>query len=50
MKLEPITGKKDIHLDDAHARVKGKVKEEAELEDECDIETARISRSNSTTP
>jgi PPK2 family polyphosphate:nucleotide phosphotransferase len=43
VKLEPITSKKDIHLDDAHASVKGKAKDEAELEEECDAETARIS-------
>jgi hypothetical protein len=43
VKLEPITSKKDIHLDDAHAKGKGKAKDEAELEEECDVETARIS-------
>jgi PPK2 family polyphosphate:nucleotide phosphotransferase len=43
VKLEPIRSRHDIHLDDSHARVKGKVKDDAELEAECDVETARIS-------
>ena len=43
MKLEPVRSKHDIHLDDSHARVKGKAKDDAELEAECDVETARIS-------
>src|ERR1700704_3980619 len=43
VKLEPVRSKHDIHLDDSHARVKGKAKDDAELEAECDVETARIS-------
>ncbi|MFL5606917.1 MAG: PPK2 family polyphosphate kinase, partial [Gemmatimonadaceae bacterium] len=43
MKLEPITTKKDIHLDDSHASVKGKVKDDEELEKEAEAETSRIS-------
>jgi PPK2 family polyphosphate:nucleotide phosphotransferase len=43
VKLEPITSKKDIHLDDSHASVKGKVKDDEELEEEAEAETSRIS-------
>jgi PPK2 family polyphosphate:nucleotide phosphotransferase len=43
VKLEPITGKHDIHLDDSHARVKGTIKDDEELEEETEVETSRIS-------
>jgi PPK2 family polyphosphate:nucleotide phosphotransferase len=33
MKLEPVTGKHSIHLDDEHARVQGKMKSGKELEE-----------------
>jgi PPK2 family polyphosphate:nucleotide phosphotransferase len=42
VKIEPITSKKDIHLDDSHARVTGKVKDDEELEEEAKVETSRI--------
>jgi PPK2 family polyphosphate:nucleotide phosphotransferase len=43
VKLEPITGKHDIHLDDSHARVKGTIKDDEALEEETEVETSRIS-------
>jgi PPK2 family polyphosphate:nucleotide phosphotransferase len=43
VKLEPVTSKKDIHLDDAHATIKGKAKDDEELEQETQRETSRIS-------
>jgi PPK2 family polyphosphate:nucleotide phosphotransferase len=42
VKIEPITSKKDIHLDDSHARVRGKVKDDEELEEEAKVQTSRI--------
>jgi PPK2 family polyphosphate:nucleotide phosphotransferase len=42
VKLDPITSKHDIHLDDSHARLKGKVKDDDELEKESEAETDRI--------
>lgn len=41
MKLKPVSSKSDIHLDDSHARLKGKQKDD-ELEAESDVEEARI--------
>jgi PPK2 family polyphosphate:nucleotide phosphotransferase len=43
MKLEPVTGKHSIHLDDEHARVRGKVKPEKELEQDTAEQVDRIS-------
>jgi PPK2 family polyphosphate:nucleotide phosphotransferase len=43
VKLEPVTSKSDIRLDDSHARQKGKQKDEDELEKQSEEETSRIS-------
>jgi PPK2 family polyphosphate:nucleotide phosphotransferase len=43
VKLKPVTSKSDIHLDDSHARLKGKQKDDDELEKQCGEETSRIS-------
>src|ERR1700716_311802 len=43
MKLKPVTSKRDIHLDDAHARPSGRMKSEDEIERETQDETSRIS-------
>jgi PPK2 family polyphosphate:nucleotide phosphotransferase len=43
VKLKPVTSKSDIHLDDSHARLKGKQKDDDELEKQSDEETSRIS-------
>jgi PPK2 family polyphosphate:nucleotide phosphotransferase len=43
MKLEPVAGKHSIHLDDEHARVRGKVKPDKELEQDTAEQVDRIS-------
>jgi PPK2 family polyphosphate:nucleotide phosphotransferase len=43
MKLEPVTDKHSIHLDDGHARVRGKVKSGKELEEDTAELVDRIS-------
>lgn len=43
MKLRPVTSKSDIHLDDSHARLKGKPRDDDELETHSEEETSRIS-------
>ena len=43
MKLEPVTGKHSIHLDDAHARVHGHAKSGKELDDATEEQVERIS-------
>jgi PPK2 family polyphosphate:nucleotide phosphotransferase len=43
VKLKPATSKNDIHLDDSHAHLKGKQKDDGELERQCADETSRIS-------
>jgi PPK2 family polyphosphate:nucleotide phosphotransferase len=42
MKLKPVHSKDDIHLDDAHARVRGRVPGGAALDEKCDQEADRI--------
>jgi PPK2 family polyphosphate:nucleotide phosphotransferase len=43
MKLDPVTSKRSIHLDDAHARLRGKVKTGKALEEATKDEVDRIS-------
>jgi PPK2 family polyphosphate:nucleotide phosphotransferase len=43
MKLEPVTDKRSIHIDDEHARVRGKVKSGKELEKDTAEQVDRIS-------
>lgn len=43
MKLEPVTDKRSVHLDDEHARVRGRMKSGAELEKETAGQVDRIS-------
>jgi PPK2 family polyphosphate:nucleotide phosphotransferase len=43
MKLKPVTSKRDIHLDDAHARPSGRTKSENEIERQTLDETSRVS-------
>ena len=44
MKLEPVTGKHSIHLDDEHARVHGRVKSGKELDDATEEQVDRIAK------
>ena len=43
MKLEPVTDKRSIHLDDEHARVRGRMKAGAELDEATAEQVERIS-------